>query len=335
MPAVQLAKCHLCGSGEYILSPDGGGVGGAVGRGVGSGVGRGVDVPWETRVAASALTGSGPQQPRRGRAVRDLDHRRGAPDPRRGCSSETSGVVVLRATRDAASSRRRLSNFGSRFMSTVVADQALAQPPEQPGRTLLDLRETTRDQWYDRRGSRIDAAELADLTVGLASAEVGSQIPVSRSRSPTSLTPRGSPEPAPTSGARVPQCTDRAPGRAPRPRLRSRVRSCRWHDLRRGSQPHTCLRARRYDQLHTCLRARRSRAGTWAPRSCTSTRRRGRPGPPGAQPAGVPLRRVRSLGARGGPGARRWVRRSPALCARDPQAAGVRRSVTGTGDRGR
>ena len=133
MPAVQLAKCHLCGSGEYILSPDGGGVGGAV------------DAPWEARVAASALTGGGPQKPRRGRAVRDLDHRRGAPDPRRGCSSETSGVVVLRATRDAASSRGRLSNFERRFMPTVVADQALAQPPEQPGRTLLDLRETTRD----------------------------------------------------------------------------------------------------------------------------------------------------------------------------------------------
>ena len=55
-------------------------------------------------------------------------------------------------------------------MSTVAAEQALAQPPDQRGQTLLALRE---DQWYDRKSNRIKPAELANVMVGLANAEGG------------------------------------------------------------------------------------------------------------------------------------------------------------------
>ena len=55
-------------------------------------------------------------------------------------------------------------------MSTVAAEQALAQAPEARGQTLLRLPE---DQWFDRKSARISPRSLAETLVGFANAEGG------------------------------------------------------------------------------------------------------------------------------------------------------------------
>jgi ATP-dependent DNA helicase RecG len=55
-------------------------------------------------------------------------------------------------------------------MSTVAAEQALTLEPSERGPALLALRE---DQWFDRKSSRVTAAELANALIGFANAEGG------------------------------------------------------------------------------------------------------------------------------------------------------------------
>lgn len=55
-------------------------------------------------------------------------------------------------------------------MSTVAAEQALAQAPELRGDALLQLPE---DQWFDRKSNRISPRSLAEALVGFANAEGG------------------------------------------------------------------------------------------------------------------------------------------------------------------
>ena len=58
-------------------------------------------------------------------------------------------------------------------MSTVAAEQALAQPPDARGDALLAL---TEDQWFDRKSRRISAKDLADALIGFANAEGGTVV---------------------------------------------------------------------------------------------------------------------------------------------------------------
>lgn len=55
-------------------------------------------------------------------------------------------------------------------MSTVAAEQALAQSVERVGPALLQIPE---DQWFDRKSARISPKDLADKLVGFANAEGG------------------------------------------------------------------------------------------------------------------------------------------------------------------
>ncbi len=55
-------------------------------------------------------------------------------------------------------------------MSTVAAEDALAQPVGVRGTALLSVFE---DQWFDRKSSRVSARDLADAMLGFANAEGG------------------------------------------------------------------------------------------------------------------------------------------------------------------
>ncbi|GAA0603068.1 putative DNA binding domain-containing protein [Sporichthya brevicatena] len=55
-------------------------------------------------------------------------------------------------------------------MSTVVVEQALAQPVSDRGRALLQARE---DQWFERKSARVTARDLADAMIAFANAEGG------------------------------------------------------------------------------------------------------------------------------------------------------------------
>lgn len=55
-------------------------------------------------------------------------------------------------------------------MSTIALDHALAQGAEERGTALLALAE---DQWFDWKGPRIEARELANSLIGFANAEGG------------------------------------------------------------------------------------------------------------------------------------------------------------------
>ncbi len=55
-------------------------------------------------------------------------------------------------------------------MSTVAAEQALAQAPKLRGDALLQLPE---DQWFDRKSNRVSPRSLAEALVGFANAEGG------------------------------------------------------------------------------------------------------------------------------------------------------------------
>src|SRR5262245_56896640 len=58
-------------------------------------------------------------------------------------------------------------------MTTLEVQRALREPPDRVGQALLDLEE---DQWFERKSTRIAAADVANGLCGMANADGGSLV---------------------------------------------------------------------------------------------------------------------------------------------------------------